>query len=183
MIAIILGALFGITLYLIGATQSSNIKNMLDLKDLTLAKIILFGIGFGSILISVSYFFGIFDISHLSIKPLNLGVVVGGLIFGLGFGIAGLCPGTCIASSGTSDFSKVIFVILGGLMGAFAFTLNYDFWAKFGLFEIFDFGKLMLFSLNSSYPSILTLGFDGLGMFGMILMTLAFILPKTLTRA
>ncbi|WP_300643303.1 hypothetical protein [uncultured Helicobacter sp.] len=48
-------------------------------------KIIIFGIGFGSFLVSIAYFLGIFDVTHLCIKPLHLGVVLGGMIFGLGF--------------------------------------------------------------------------------------------------
>ncbi|WP_034583545.1 YeeE/YedE thiosulfate transporter family protein [Helicobacter pametensis] len=180
MIAVILGGLFGFVLYLIGATQSKNITNMLNLKDLTLAKIILFGIGFGSLLISITHLLGFFDSSHLGIKSLNLGVVLGGLIFGIGFGIAGLCPGTCIASSGTGNFSKAFFVILGGLVGALFFTLSYGFWENLGLFAQLNFGKIMLFSLSPSYPSVFDLGFEGLGVFGISLMILASILPKHL---
>lgn len=183
MIAMILGGLFGFILYLIGATQGKNIKNMLDLRDLTLAKIILFGIGFGSFLMSTSSLMGIFDTSHLSIKTLNLGVVFGGLIFGLGFGIAGLCPGTCVAAGGTANIIKASFVILGGLIGALFFTLTYGFWEDLGLFAKLDFGKPTLFSLSPSYPSVLEFGFEGLGIFGILLMILASSLPKHLNHA
>lgn len=42
--------------------------------------------GFASFLLSISGLLGIFDISHLSVKGMNLGVIVGGVIFGIGFG-------------------------------------------------------------------------------------------------
>lgn len=85
MIAVILGMLFGGGLYLVGATQGKNIKGMLGLKNLVLMKIIIFGIGFESFLVSIVYFLGIFDVTHLCIKPLHLGVVLGGMIFVFGF--------------------------------------------------------------------------------------------------
>lgn len=49
---------------------------------------------------------GIFDLSHLSVKATNLGVLIGGLIFGIGFGWIGSCPGTCVAASGSDGIKK-----------------------------------------------------------------------------
>ena len=61
-----------------------------------------------SVLLCIFYGFGWFDVSHLSVKPLHLGVVIGGLIFGLGFGSVGTCPGTCVAGAMTGGFKKAI---------------------------------------------------------------------------
>lgn len=177
MSAVILGMLFGGALYLVGATKSKNIKSMLGLKNIILMKIIAFGIGFGSFLVSVAYFLGIFDISHLEIKPLHLGVVIGGAIFGLGFGIAGMCPGTCVASSGTNNITKAIFVVLGGLFGALAYTLSYGFWERVELFGVWNVGKMSLFKLSDSFPSLLPFGFEGLAILGVIMMSVAYLLP------
>ena len=41
---------------------------------------------------------GFIDPGHLSVKSSYLGVVLGGAILGLGFGIAGYCPGTGLAA-------------------------------------------------------------------------------------
>lgn len=177
MSAVILGMLFGGALYLVGATQSKNIKEMLGLKNIVLMKIIAFGIGFGSFLVSIAYFLGIFDLSHLDIKPLHFGVVLGGVIFGLGFGIAGMCPGTCVASSGTNNVNKAIFVVLGGLLGALAYSLSYSFWSESGIFEIWNVGKMTLFALRDSNPALFSLGFEGLMMLGVAMMGIAYFLP------
>lgn len=99
-LAILLGGFFGFALNYVGATNTTKLKNMLTLRDLTIMKIILFAIGFSSLLVAAASFMGIFDISHLSVKTTHLGVVVGGLIFGVGFGWAGTCPGTCVAGAG-----------------------------------------------------------------------------------
>ena len=95
-LAIILGALFGAVLYWVGASSPKKLIAMLRLEDLTLMKIIVFGIGFASALLSLFGLLGWFNVSHLSVKATNLGVVLGGLLFGIGFGTVGTCPGTCV---------------------------------------------------------------------------------------
>ena len=91
LLAILLGGFFGFALAYVGATGFKNILKMLRLEDLSLAKIILFAIGFSSVLLSISSLFGIFDTSHLSVKTMNLGVIIGGLLFGVAFGAVGTC--------------------------------------------------------------------------------------------
>lgn len=77
---------FGFALFLAKATNLNKILKMLRLEDLSLAKIIIFAIGFSSVLLSLSNALGIFDISNLSVKTMNLGVVLGGLLLGFAFG-------------------------------------------------------------------------------------------------
>ena len=97
--------------------------------------------GFSSILLPIAYWIGIFDINHLSIKTLNLGIILGGIIFGLGFGYAGTCPGICVGASGTDNFKKRISAILGGLTDALAFTISYGYLNNIGLISGFDLDK------------------------------------------
>lgn len=93
-LAILIGCMFGFALYYVGAAFPNKLLSMLKLENLVLMKIILFAIGLSSVLLFISNVFGIFEISHLSIKSTNLGVIIGGLIFGVGFGWIGSCPGT-----------------------------------------------------------------------------------------
>ena len=65
---------------------------MLRLKDLSLAKIILGAIGFGSLAIGIIGVLNLFPTAHFEIKPLNLGVLLGGLIFELVLGLLVLVP-------------------------------------------------------------------------------------------
>lgn len=178
-LAIILGGFFGFSLYMVGATTNAKILKMLRLEDLTLAKIILFAIGFSSVLLSVTGILGIFDVSHLSIKSMNLGVILGGLIFGVGFGMAGTCPGTCVgAVGGVKGLKKAIVAVVGGLFGAFTFTIFYEKLNNMKLFTTLDFGRLTLFSLSEKYPSVFNIGFIGLLVLGIIFMIGAYILPS-----
>lgn len=182
LLAILLGGFFGFALYYVGSTSSFNLRSMLSLRYLSLMKIILFAIGFSSALVSIFALIGIFDISHLSVKSTNLGVIVGGLIFGLGFGFAGKCPGTCVADSSSGGLKKAISVILGGLVGAFIFTLLYGSFKELGLFDIMDIGKMTLFNISEEFPSVFNIGFGGLLSMGIVIMIIAYILPMNIKQ-
>ncbi|WP_040213190.1 DUF6691 family protein [Clostridium polynesiense] len=181
-LAIVLGSLFGFALYFAGASNSKKLLSMLRLEDISLMKIILFAIGFSSVLLFFANFIGIFDISHLSVKASNVGVILGGLIFGLGFGAVGTCPGTCVAASSSGDLKKAIAAVLGGLAGAFAFSMTYGMWKNIGLFSAMDLGKLTLFNISEKYPSVVNIGFSGLLITGIIFMAAALLLPQRIRR-
>lgn len=181
-LAILLGGFFGFALSYVGATGFKNILKMLRLEDLSLAKIILFAIGFSSILLSITGMLGIFDISHLSVKSMNLGVIVGGLLFGVAFGAVGTCPGTCVGAVGSNGIKKAISAILGGLVGAFAFSMSYGYFKRIGLFETLNMGKLTLFNISEKYPSVFNIGFIGLLIVGAIFIIMAYIIPKSIIK-
>ncbi len=118
--AIIFGLGFGYILYRVGALDFHNIINTLRLKDLTIAKFMLF-----SVAISAA---GIFSLRALGLVSLDLiptnpwANLAGGLIFGVGFALAGYCPGTSIGAwaEGKKDAG---YTILGGLLGVLVYTL------------------------------------------------------------
>lgn len=177
-LGLILGGLFGAALYYVGASNPKRLLSMLRLQDLTLMKIILLGIGFGSVLLSVTALLGGFDNSHLSIKSTHLGVIIGGLIFGIGFGSIGTCPGTCVAAGSSGGGKKAISTILGGLLGAFTFSITYGYFKGIGLFDTMDLGKLTLFSISDQYPAVLPIGFVGLLVVGVLFMVIGTVIPN-----
>lgn len=177
-LAIILGILFGYVLYYVGASSPKKLISMLRLQRLTLMKIIVFGIGFASILTSIFCMLGWFNIDHFSIKATNLGVIVGGLIFGIGFGTVGTCPGTCVTAAGSGGAKKAVSAILGGLFGAWIFAMTFGFWDRIGMFRTMDFGKITLFHISDKYPSVLPFGYWGLLIIGLIFVIFAIILPE-----
>ena len=181
-LGILFGSLFGFALYYVGASFPKKLLAMLKLEDLTLMKIILFAIGLSSVLLFFANSFGILDISHLSVKPTNLGVLVGGLIFGIGFGWIGSCPGTCVAAAGGSGFKKALFTIFGGLVGAFAFSLTYGVWKATGIFSAMDLGKLSLFNISEKFIPVFSIGFSGLLIMGLVFMGIAFVLPEKIRK-
>lgn len=177
-LAVILGSLFGFALYIIGASNPSRLSAMLRLKYFTLMRIILFAIGFASVLLSLSNILGIFDITHFRVKSMNLGVILGGLIFGIGFGWAGACPGTCVAASTGKGFKKAIATIVGGLLGAFLFSITYSWWRGLGVFDMINLGKTTLFEISDKYNYLFPGSFVGLLIVGLLFMGAATMLPQ-----
>lgn len=177
-LAIILGMLFGAVLYWTGASSPKKLIAMLRLEDLSLMKSIVFAIGFASVLLSLSSLLGFFDQSHLSVKGMDLGVITGGLLFGIGFGTVGTCPGTCVAASGSGGYKKAFSAVLGGLAGAWAFSMTYGFWRGLGLFSTLDWGKLTLFHISDRFPSVFQMGYVGLSIVGLLFIAAAWALPR-----
>ncbi|MCF6204919.1 MAG: YeeE/YedE family protein [Methylococcaceae bacterium] len=123
-LAIILGLLFGFVLQKSGAADPHVITDMLRLKDFHLMKTISLAIGTSSLALYILLAMGIIDVSHLGVKSSYVGVIAGGAILGLGWAIAGFCPGTGVVALGTGR-KDALFFVLGGLVGAFVFTLMY----------------------------------------------------------
>lgn len=123
-LAILLGTLFGFVLHRVGASNPENIFNMLRLKDLHLMKAILFAIGIASTVLFIGLAMEFINPSHIDIKASYWGVLIGGLLLGTGWAIAGYCPGTGLVALGEGRKDALPY-ILGGLVGAFLYMLMY----------------------------------------------------------
>ncbi len=105
-----------------GATNYNVILNQLLLRDFTVVKIMLTAVVTGMVGI---YLIKRFDMIQLSPKPFYLkGIVVGGLIFGVGFALLGYCPGTAAGAIGTGSV-HAFFGGIGILIGAEIFSVVY----------------------------------------------------------
>ena len=83
---------------------------------------------------------------HFDIKPTYvLGVAIGGLIFGVGFAVAGYCPGTCVVGLGEGR-RDALMTLLGGIAGALLFTLVYTL-IEGSLIKPLNYGKITLADL------------------------------------
>lgn len=181
-LAIVIGAAFGFVLDRIGATNPGYIIRMLNLTNLHLMKTILMGIGVAAVLTFAGLLTGLVDPGHLSVKTAYIGVFVGGILLGLGFAVAGYCPGTGLTAAATGRVDALFFVI-GGLVGAAAYMFTYADVKSMGLLaEIAD-GKSTLGQITgTSYPALIS-GIPGewigLGM-GVLFMIIALVLPDRL---
>jgi hypothetical protein len=153
-LAIILGIFFGFALQRVGATNPQNIINMLRLTDLHLMKAIFFAIGISSTLLFILMNLGIIDAGHLSIKSSYVGVIVGGALLGLGFAVAGYCPGTGLTAlaDGRKD---ALFFMGGGLLGALIYTMTYGSIKGSWLFDKIAGGKVMLATGADKFQALL----------------------------
>lgn len=127
-----IGIAFGVALERAGLGSAKKLTGQFYLTDLTVFKVMFSAI--------VTAMLGLFWCSRLGLVDLNLVAIpetylrpqlAGGLVFGAGFALAGLCPGTsCVAAaSGRGDgFATVAGLFTGVLGTGFAFPLLIDFY-------------------------------------------------------
>lgn len=137
---LLIGIGMGALIQRAGASSPAMIARSLRLENLTIIKFMALTIAVGAV---ATYGLALFIPMHFDIKPLYLaGVLAGGLIFGVGFAVAGYCPGTCVvgAAEGRRD---ALFALVGGIVGAFAYTLVYPLITT-AILSRGDFGKVTL---------------------------------------
>jgi uncharacterized membrane protein YedE/YeeE len=125
LIALASGLIFGLGLIAAGMTQPAKVKGFLDLAgawDPSLALVM-----GGAIAV------GIFAFARArrqarawsgeamelpSSQVIDARLIVGGVLFGVGWGVAGFCPGPAIVAAGSGVGSGVIFVVamLAGML-------------------------------------------------------------------
>lgn len=122
-IGLIVGFVFGYTLQRTGITKYPRVMGMLLLKDFKILKFMLTAVTFSMI---GFYTLNSLDIISLNPKPLDWGKLVGGLIFGLGMGLLGYCPGTMLSRIGEGKKDAWIGLI-GMVLGILFFAVNIEF--------------------------------------------------------
>ncbi|MBP2160341.1 MULTISPECIES: YeeE/YedE thiosulfate transporter family protein [Asticcacaulis] len=130
--ALAIGAAFGFALERAGLGDPNKLSGQFYLRDFTVFKVMMTAI--------VTAMLGLFWLGRLGVVPLGalyvpetflLPQAVGGLIFGAGFVLCGLCPGTsCVAAaSGRIDGLAVVIGLFAGIVAAgVAFPLYAEFY-------------------------------------------------------
>jgi uncharacterized membrane protein YedE/YeeE len=134
------GILFGFFLQKGRVLRYDKQLGALRFQDFTIVKFMLAHIVVAMVGIYLLYDLGLVK---LSLKPTILGgVVIGGLIFGLGWGLLGYCPGTSLGALGEGRWDS-LWGIAGMLVGAGLYAEAYPFlkttvltWGNFGKITI-----------------------------------------------
>ena len=124
-IALVCGALFGGGLYLAGMTNPSTIINFLDIAG-TWDPSLIFVMGGGIPVAAIGYRILqkrekplVFDDIQVPIHDvIDQPLVIGSVMFGIGWGVSGLCPGPAFASVLTEPtiiIPYLISLVLGSL--------------------------------------------------------------------
>jgi len=83
-------------------------------------------------------------LAKLQIKPTVLSAnILGGLIFGAGFGLLGFCPGTCVGAVGEGRLDGLCSGVVGLLIGAGLYSEIYPYLLP-GFLKIGALGKVTL---------------------------------------
>jgi hypothetical protein len=133
------------------------------LKDMTIIKFM-----FSAVLVGMVGIYGCHQLGWIALSPKATNVaalIIGGLIFGIGWAIAGFCPGTAVGALAEGRW-HALWAILGMLLGAGiyarAYPLLQDTVLAWG-----DYGKLTLPQVLgiSPWPIIAVWVIVGLGFF------------------
>ncbi|MBE0535284.1 MAG: YeeE/YedE family protein [Phycisphaerae bacterium] len=133
------GFVFGFLLQRGGVTEYDILIGQLLLTDFTVLKVMLSAVAVGMAGVNLLAHLGLVE---LQIKRGSWGAsLIGGLIFGVGFGLLGYCPGTVSGAAAKGYIDALLAGIPGLLVGAAIFA-----WAFPRLTEVIlnkgDFGKL-----------------------------------------
>ena len=118
-----IGMAFGFLLQKGGVTKYEVIIKQLLLTEFTVVKIMLSAVVTGMIGVHLLRSIGLVTLHP---KSGSFGAtVVGGLIFGVGFGILGYCPGTLAGAVGQGSLDALLGGLVGILIGAGIFASLY----------------------------------------------------------
>jgi uncharacterized membrane protein YedE/YeeE len=137
---LITGMLFGFLLQKGRVLRYDKQIGALRLADMTIVKFML-----TSVLVAMVgvYLLKDLGVAKLSIKPTVLGGnIIGGLLFGVGWGLFGYCPGTAVGALGEGRWDTV-WGLLGMLTGAAVFAEFYPV-LKVSVLKWGDFGKVTI---------------------------------------
>lgn len=119
LIGFLTGLLFGLGLLLAGMASPSKVQGFLDLAgvwDPSLAFVMGGGIGMALIFFTAAKKRTQTLITHEAMKLPNSTVIdrrliLGSVAFGVGWGIAGICPGPALVALGTGSTGAALFVV------------------------------------------------------------------------
>ncbi|HIH03403.1 MAG TPA: YeeE/YedE family protein [Methanoregulaceae archaeon] len=117
------GIVFGFLLERGGATEHAVIWGQLLLYDFTVVKIMASAVLVGMIGFALLRSFGLTE-PHVADPSLGT-QLAGGLVFGLGFGLLGLCPGTVAGAIGRGSIDALVSGAVGLVIGTGLFATVY----------------------------------------------------------
>lgn len=140
-IGLFIGFCFGFLLQKGGVTRYDYIMNQLLLRDWTVVQIILTAIATGMVGV---YFLRSEGLAQLHKKSGSFGAtVIGGLIFGVGFGLLGYCPGTMAGAAAQGSIDALLGGVLGMLVGVGIYAAMYGPLSQTVL-KVGEFGEITL---------------------------------------
>ncbi|MET0595725.1 MAG: YeeE/YedE thiosulfate transporter family protein [Polyangiaceae bacterium] len=130
-IAVPIGFAFGWVLERAGLGSAPKLAGQFTLTDLTVFKVMFSALVTAMLGVFWLARFGLLDLARIYVPETHVAPqMVGGLVFGIGFFMSGLCPGTsCVAAStGRADGGAVMLGLFAGVLGA---GLVVDEWRAF----------------------------------------------------
>lgn len=137
----LVGVVFGFLLQKGGVTNYDVIMGQLLLRDFTVVKVMLSAVATGMVGVYVLKGFGLVQLYP---KSGSVGSTIpGGLVFGVGFGLLGYCPGTVVGAVAQGWLDALVGGVAGLLFGSSLYAAAYP-WLKRTILSKGDFGAITL---------------------------------------
>ncbi|MEH6408149.1 MAG: DUF6691 family protein [Leeuwenhoekiella sp.] len=127
LVYLVIGIFFGIIMYKSEAASWFRIYEMFEFGSFHMYGIMGSALAIGVIGVQLIKKFKIKALggTEMSLKPKEMGLyryIIGGIIFGLGWALAGACPGPMYVLAG-AGYISILVVIFGALLGTFVYGL------------------------------------------------------------
>jgi uncharacterized protein len=148
LLGLVTGIAFGFLLQKGRVAKYETIVKQFQFRDWTVVKTMGMAVVVGAVGVTALVHFGL---ASLHIKPLMLtGVLGGAVLFGIGMGVLGYCPGTCVAGCGEGRRDAMVGFV-GMVFGAGLFVALYP-QLKPLIESLGDEGKITFPSVTSTSP-------------------------------
>ena len=135
LVALVIGIASGYVLEQSGMGSARKLSGQFYLRDLTVFKVMFTAIVIAMLGVFWLGWLGMLDVSQVYVPETFIGPqLVGGVVFGAGFALAGLCPGTSCVSAATGRADGLV-VVVGMFAGVLAMGLMFDRFADFYAFR------------------------------------------------
>ncbi|MCB9099198.1 MAG: YeeE/YedE family protein [Anaerolineales bacterium] len=122
---LLIGAFFGIVLVKSEVVSWFRIQKMFLFEEAHMYLIIASAIAVGALAVYVIKRFQLKTVFNeevmITAKPFQKGVIIGGLLFGVGWAITGACPGPIYAQIGSGEYIALI-TFAGALVGMYLYA-------------------------------------------------------------
>jgi len=152
------GIIFGFLLQKGGVTRYEVIINQLRLIDFTVLKIMLAAVITTMLLISI-----VLPTGKIKLQPKGGSIktsIIGGLLFGIGFGTLGYCPGTVAGAVGSGNIDGLIGGVVGIILGSGLFASLYKKLKDVKIVTKDKFSERSFFNEMKYHPLIYTIPFS-----------------------
>jgi hypothetical protein len=164
-VGLIMGVIFGASLVLTGLTNPDKIIGALRLKDFYVIRTIVVYVLVAMLGTWILDFFGT---ANFNIEPaVILTALIGGALLGIGLGLTGFSPATCLASAASGRIDALITVI-GMIFGAHVYILIYPSIVE-PLERIFNFGSLTLPQITGTSTIVWVVSIFAAGLLALII--------------
>lgn len=123
---LLVGTLFGVVLVKSEVVSWFRIQKMFRFEEVHMYLVIASAVVVGAVSVYLIRKFQLKTVDQreiqLETKPFQKGMIIGGIIFGMGWAITGACPGPIYAQLGSGEYAALL-TLIAALAGAYTYGL------------------------------------------------------------